>query len=419
MSNILVVYIQKIQIWGLRGVVNYFLRKIRHRRLRRYFLDNASKHLCKHPLRGVTIMANFHSNLSLSKVMRDLAFSLRDAEIPFQAFDYGSPDEVFATDVDPVLTPRKEFRIRKFDHVIDMFSSPLPDELGLKRSHVVFWEFESGLLEAYPELNSPCTVIGMSEYTVATFRKLLPAKTPVRKLLYPFRFEAIGDLEPVDVIRRRYGIGKDDFVVFFNFYYGSSFFRKNPDGAMRAFAKAFPDTRNTRLVFKTTRAKEHRKEEKSLLRLAAELGVVDRFTTVDDFIPQRDLYGLTNACDVYLSLHRGEGFGLGIAEAMSLGKPVIVTNYSSTTEFCMEDNAIPIPYKMVDVHPGQLDHPCYLAVKACAEPDVDAAADALRRCYENPVFRDALGRKAKGFIEDHFSIENFKKSFEKFLDSEA
>ena len=415
MTNIPYIYFQKVRTWGVRGIVNYFLNNLRNRRLRRFFVKNATNHPYIRPMRGVTILANFHSNLSLSKVMRDFAFCLRDAGIPYQTFDYGASDNISPTDVNPVMTPVDEFQIMKYDHVIDMFSSPLPKDLCLKQFHVVFWEFESGLLEAFPQLASFSTVIAMSDFSVENFRTQLPAETPVCKVLYPFRFEQCNLLEPVEIIRARYGISQNDFVVFFNFDFGSSVFRKNPDGVIKAFAKAFPDARNTRLVFKTNRSWEYREEQERLCRLAEKLEISDRYLAIDNYIPQRDLYGLTNACDVYISLHRGEGFGLGIAEAMSLGKPVIVTNYSATREFCKSNNSILIPYQMVDIQPGMIDHPCYLAVKSCAEPDLDSAADALRHCYNNPAFREVLGAKAKAYVEEHFSIENFKESIDRFL----
>ena len=136
---------------------------------------------------------------------------------------------------------------------------------------------------------------------------------------------------------------------------------------------------------------------------------------IDDYIPQHDIYGLTNACDVYLSLHRGEGFGLGIVEAMSLGKAVVATDYSSTTEFCHPHTSIPVPYTIVQVPDGMHDHPCYHAVKEWAEPDINAAAEALRKLHEDATFRKTIGTEAKYFVENYFSRENFKKSIEGFL----
>jgi glycosyltransferase involved in cell wall biosynthesis len=186
---------------------------------------------------------------------------------------------------------------------------------------------------------------------------------------------------------------------------------------MKAFNKAFHNIPQTRLVFKTKSAKTNLDKLKQLKLLATELGITDKITIINDYIPQPDLYGLTNACDVYISLHRGEGFGITLAEAMFLGKPVICTNWSATTEFCNHECTLPIPYKLIPVNPNQIDHPCYVKVEEWAEPDIDAAADALLQLYKDPVLREKLGKKASLFIKNYFSIENFKKSVEDFLDN--
>ena len=133
---------------------------------------------------------------------------------------------------------------------------------------------------------------------------------------------------------------------------------------------------------------------------------------ITEYLTERDLYSLTNACDVYVSLHRAEGFGLGIAEAMSLGKAVIATDYSATTEFCRPGTALLVPFKMVSNDEqgfaGRIGD-------SWAEPDVDAAARALRCLYDNPQLRNDLGNRAKAFICDYFSIENVRRSVESFL----
>ena len=223
---------------------------------------------------------------------------------------------------------------------------------------------------------------------------------------------------PRDNVREKYNIGAKDFMVFFNFDFASSYFRKNPEGILRAFAKALGNKPDATLVFKTMRAKRCKVMSDRLHALATSLGLSSKLITIDDFIPQEDLVNLTNACDVYMSLHRGEGFGLGIAEAMSLGKAIIVTDYSSTTEFCNARNSMPIPYKLVPVPPNQVDVDAYRYVTSWAEPDISSAAQALEKLYRNPDLRNQLGRQAMTFIREHFSTTNFKESIESLLSSD-
>ena len=408
-------YLAKVRTWGLKGVWNFFAGKVEARRLRNFFLENATRHPCTPSHEGLTLVAPFHASYSLGKVMRDFAFRLRDAGIPFQAFDTGNKGDSPDSEIDALITPREKFRIMKYRNVVELLFAPVPaEELGLKKSHVVFWEFDSGLLETFPKLQSPDTVIAMSDFNAAYFRKVLPPSTPVAKILYPFRFTSPA-LPPAEETRKRFGIGLDDFVVFFNFDYGSSVFRKNPEGVMRAFAKAFPQTPGTTLVFKTNRSDEYKADKARLNDLAKELGIADRLIAIDAFIPRADVLALTACCDTYISLHRGEGFGLGIAEAMAMGKPVIVSDCGSTKEFCKKDNAILVPTKTIPVSKGQLDHPYYLSVTSCDDPDIGLAAEALRRLHDSLELRRQLGEAGTAFIAEHFSVDSFGKSVREFL----
>lgn len=405
--------LQKIRIWGFKGVFDYFKRKLHDARIRSFLLSNAKRYPLS-PSEGITILADMTQPASLSKTMRDFTFALKKAGIPFQTFDLHPTHYQFPDDIGDILTKRSDFRILKYSHVIEMFSSPLPDSLQLKRARIIFWEFTTGLLEFSPAVCDAPAIIAMSDFNYQVFRNIFPKTTMIKKVLYPFFFDKCS-IPDKPTIRKKYGIPETAFVVFFNFDYGSSFSRKNPDGSIRAFAMAFSENKNAFLVFKTKGAKSHLKDRERLLRLASNLKVDDQLLMIDEYIPQHDIYGLTNACDVYLSLHRGEGFGLGIVEAMSLGKAVVATDYSSTTEFCLPHTSIPVPYAIVKVPDKMHDHPCYTAVKEWAEPNINAAADALCELHDNKDLRTKIGIAARSFVEEHFSAENFKKSMEDFF----
>ena len=149
-----------------------------------------------------------------------------------------------------------------------------------------------------------------------------------------------------------------------------------------------------------------------LENLAAENSIRDRLVVIPEYLSRRDLHGLANACDCYFSPHRAEGFGIGIAEAMLMEKPVIATDWSATTEFVRSEHAIPLPYKMVPVHAGEY----FESMGEWADVDVPAAAAALRRLFEDPALRADLGRKARAFVLDHFSTAAFRADIEAFLD---
>lgn len=404
---------KRVLHYGVSGVILWLRIKLGERKTRRFIVANARKYPLK-PERGLTIVAGVSSPGSISKVMRDLALTTRDAGFPVQIYDPGATEDAAQTGILELITPLKDFRIRKYSLVLDVFDGVVPPLDGIDVASVAFWEFEDGFLEVYSRFSRKAHVVAMSDFNAEVFRRLLPVEVRVSKLLYPFRFQP-PCLPSRGEIRKKFGIPSDAFAVFFNFDFGSGYGRKNPDGAMRAFAKAFADDETTVLVFKTIRSSDFPGRVDELKKLADGLGIARRFIMVSSYLSNSDLYGLTNACDAYLSLHRGEGFGLGVAEAMSMGVPVVVTDYSSTMEFCMSDNSIPVPCKVVPIGDAQTGHLTYSHVTKWAEPDVDFAADALRRLKSNPEWMARIGAAGKSFMAQHFSIENFKASLSQLL----
>lgn len=405
---------KRVRKYGLSGVLLWARIKRDNWQAKRFYQRNAAKYPLT-PEKGVTIVADVVGKGSLAKVMRDLALNIHEAGLPLQVLCPGAENDPSESGVMSLLVKKEDFRINKYSMVIDMFNGlEVPDGAAYRHATVAFWEFDDGFRQVYPGFAAKKQVIGMSDFVVEVLRRELPDSVKVSKVLYPFR-PLQGELLPRMEIRRKFGIPESAFAVFFNFDLGSGFGRKNPDGAIRAFAKAFAADRNAVLVFKTMRAKAYPERVAALERLAEEVGIRDRFIMVHAFVSNEELYGLTNACDVYLSLHRGEGFGLGIAEAMSMGVPVVVSDYSSTTEFCKADNAVLVPCKLVPT-PKNPDHLTYTYVTKWAEPDVDAAAVGLRRLRDDVAYRQQLGNTAKAFIADYFSIANFRKSIEALIE---
>ena len=398
----------KLRVWGIPGAKDYVTRKIAWwrtaRRLRRISKADARET----PARGITLIGEFAQGGSNSKTNRDFAHALRDAGIPFQTFSVDRGNSIPTSDYADILTPIEEFRLHRYTHVVEMFRSPLPRELVERRARIAFWEGEHGMLDVWPFLSGDDPVIGMSDFNVEYFRRDL--KAPVYKILYPLRKIDVA-MPPKEEMRKRFDIGGDDFMALFTFDFGS-YKRKNPVAAMRAFAKALSSAPDAKLVFKTMGARSHRAEVAELHREAEALGIAEKFRMVSEYLPHAELYGLTNACDAYVSLHHGEGFGLGMAEAMLMGKPVIATDWSANTEFCRPGASFPIPYRLVPVKPDEY----FASMREWAEADVDAAADALRRCHDDPALRQEVGEKGRRFVEEHFSIANFKRSVDAFLE---
>lgn len=401
----------KLRVWGIKGVVGYFPRWFASIRIKHFLCKNARQHLGTTPERGITVIAPISRGYSNSKTVRDFLFALKRAGIPFQGFDINPAKNSLTSDYLDVVTPRHDFNVRRFTHVVEMFRSPLPDGIVPVRARIAFWEGESGLLETFPYLASSNPVIAMSDFNFNDFCKELPKTTKIFKILYPLQ-EISKDLEDKKIICKRYGFGEDDFIVFYNFDLGS-FHRKNPLAAIKSFSRVLRGVANARLVFKVNLASDYPNHIETIKRCVEEEGISSQFTIISGYLSRREIYSLTNACDVYLSLHRAEGFGIGMAEAMQLGKVVIATDYSASTEFCLPSHSIPIPYTLVDIKPGEY----FLSMKRWAEADISVASEAILRCYNDMAYRTRLGKQAKIFIDEYFSTENFKKSVCQFLDA--
>ena len=402
--------IRKVRVWGLPGIRNYICREWAWRSAARAFRRLAARDAGTTPVRGITLVGEFKQGASNSKTLRDFAYALRDAGIPFQTCSVDWGCTIPRDEYEPILTPKAEFNLCRYTHVVEMFRSPLPRDLAPRRARIAFWEGEHGMFDVWPFLRGKDSLIAMSDFNREYFATNADG-APAVKILYPLRPLDFA-LPPSDEVRARFGLAADDFVVFYNFDFGS-YHRKNPVAAIRAFAAALRGRADAKLVFKVQRAARYREFVAEVGREASDAGIAAQFRVITEYLPHRELYGLTAACDVYLSLHRGEGFGIGMAEAMMMGKPVVATDWSASTEFVKPGVAFPVPYRLVPIRPGEY----FEAMEEWAEADVDAAAAILRRLYENPEERRAVGERARAFVAEHFSSENFRKSVEAFLDT--
>ena len=403
--------IESIRVWGIKGAISYARRwPTLHR------LHISDKHTGNPPRRGITLIGPFSSHGGIAQAMRSFAEMLIRVDIPFQSFDLNDNPSIPKSDYERYVTPRKEFDLGKYSHVIELLSTHAPRSPDRHHTLLMFWEFETGATFAFPESKSGIPILTMSDFNAAYFRRTLPSETPVFKIRYPLMLNEKNSTPP-DIVRKKHGIPQDAFMVFFNFDYGSSYFRKNPEAVISAFAAAFHPQDNAILVLKTSNADKNPVTSKRFRDLSNRLSLDrKRLILIETPLPQADMSGLFNACDTYISLHRGEGFGIGMAEAMSFGKPVIATNYSANSEFCRPETSIPIPFKMLPPKPNEIDLNAYSHVEQWADPEVAAASAALRRCYEAPAFRRSIGTTAASFIREYFSPENFKRDIEKFLD---
>ncbi|MEO7425506.1 MAG: glycosyltransferase [Fibrobacteria bacterium] len=204
--------------------------------------------------------------------------------------------------------------------------------------------------------------------------------------------------------RARWGFAEGRTVFLFSFDISSGMQRKNPLAVLDAFQRAFPDGRAL-LVVKINNPDMNEDARKVVDRFKAVAAQAGNVHIVDQSLPYAEVASLFASIDVYVSLHRGEGLGLGMMECMALGKPVIATAWSGNVDFMDSDNSCPVPFTLVPLDPGTQ----YFAIsgdvaQVWAEPSVAAAAQWMIRLDASPELRNAIGRKAQasisGFLEE-------------------
>jgi glycosyltransferase involved in cell wall biosynthesis len=164
--------------------------------------------------------------------------------------------------------------------------------------------------------------------------------------------------------------------------------RKNPLGAIRAFRRAALPRGAAALVLKYTNAEYDRDAVRRFHEEADGLDVV----MLDGYMSRPELTALMAASDCYLSLHRGEGFGMTMGEAMLLGKPVIATNYSGNVDFMTAENSYLVDYRIV---PLTRDYGPYMRGHVWADPDVVQAARFIREVAFDRHAAAARGARAR------------------------
>jgi glycosyltransferase involved in cell wall biosynthesis len=271
------------------------------------------------------------------------------------------------------------------------------DRSGLLRREKVYriaywnWELEAipeEWLELVPLFNE---IWSPTEFVAQAMRSRMPV--PVVKIEPGMAIGRIEGLSKEDL-----GIPADHYVFLFMFDMRSEFERKNPLAVIEAFRAAFSADENATLVIKTSQGDA---DPAGLERLkdAVRSGNV---VLLDQVVSRERAYGFLEMCDCFVSLHRSEGFGLGLAEAMLLGKPAIATNYSGNLSFMNAGNSLLVDYKLVEIAKSG---PIYPKGYVWAEPSIDHAAACMRQVYDNRGWSRAMGARAQVEMRSAFSLE--------------
>jgi glycosyltransferase involved in cell wall biosynthesis/SAM-dependent methyltransferase len=348
------------------------------------------------PAAGVNLVGYLNAELGIGEVARKLMSGLDCAGIEFSTITYDRTLNRQEHEVDERSPQQAPFDM----NVICVNADQLPifrEDVGpafFEQRHSVgvwFWEasrFPSAFHNAFKLVDEvwAATSFVRDALAVATSK-------PVHIVPLPLEVPAA---EPL--VREKLGL-PDSFMFLFSFDFLSIFERKNPLGVVDAFTQAFVDGEGPILVLKCING-EHDLESLERLRLA----VAKRadIYLLEEYLAPDDKNALMAGCDCYVSLHRSEGFGLTMAEAMAYGKPVIATGYSGNVDFMHEGNSHLVPFKLVPIPKGCDPYP---AGAEWADPDIDAAAAAMRCVFDDQTAACDLGKRARNDILERFSLD--------------
>ena len=344
---------------------------------------------------GVNVTGYFKAELGVGEAGRQLLDAVRRSGLPFRAdvstatanrqnenVDLESSDLVYPISVAAINAD-----------VFGKWATTTGADLARSTYLVGQWAWEledfddpSGSLELVDE------VWGISEFV----RDAVEKKTS--KPVYAIPLAVRRPIDGLKLDRSAIGIPNSPYFLF-TFDFASIFERKNPLAVVDAFKTAFPLQSGCNLVIKSINGKNI-PSDRERLRLAC-VGRPDIFL-VEEYLDSDQVGALMNEAVAYVSLHRSEGLGFTMAEAMAYGKPVIATAYSANVEFMNEDNSLLVPYRLVEVGPGCDPYP---PSARWADPDVQAAARYMTWVVENPDEAKSLGERARQSILSERTVD--------------
>jgi glycosyltransferase involved in cell wall biosynthesis len=323
------------------------------------------------PMRpGALLIGYPKAESGVGQALRGLAHACRAASVPFGIFEYGlatgPADDSLADDI----TPSANLSCNIFCMNADQWpvARAVLGNILTPRYNILrpFWELAKLPSPWAMELTHLDEIWAPTRFVAGAFAAAGARRVeiiPVPVLVKP---------DP-SLDRAAFGLPERRFLFFFFLDFASFIARKNPEGVIAAFKRAFPaGTENVGLAIKIHGTSSSGDGRASFAEQTAD----PRIFVIDKTLRRQQVDTLMGLSDCFVSLHRSEGFGLGMAEAMALGKPVIGTDYSGNTDFLTEATGFPVAYRLIAVPPGA--YPGY-EDQVWAEPDLEQAAWLMRQ----------------------------------------
>lgn len=345
---------------------------------------------------GCTLVGYAYGELGVGEDVRMMARALSDNGVPFSITDFSCGTVARKSDVSAAAHVAEGFPhaatvfcLTGFDTARFLVERDFRTTEG--RCAIGYWPWE---LPRWPE--PWWSAVGLMDELWVSSRftqEAFAPRSPVPVIHMPMTVE-LPAVAPV--MRRQFGLPESAFLFLYVFDANSYLERKNPLAAALAFRRAFPrGDEPAGLVFKIMNPPEGNPAWQAFLEVCAE---DRRIRIIAETMDRPYVLGLMQACDAYLSLHRSEGFGRTIAEAMLLGKPVVATGWSGSNEVVRPDTAIAVKASPRPIAAGEYP---WGEGTYWADPDLDHAAWGLRALFGDATLRARLGAAGQAHVRLH------------------
>ncbi|TJZ60748.1 glycosyltransferase [Sphingobacterium olei] len=307
--------------------------------------------------------------------------------------------DISASAYNEVQTPEDTINIIQINpDNLDSFYERYAHNVSQGSYNIAFWAWET---EEFPEEDLKYFTYFDEIWTPSGYcQNVISKKSPVPVLNMPHAIPVEERSDGSEYLRRKVlGTRENTFIFSFFFDYKSQIIRKNVLGVIESFRKAFgSNAANVSLLLKTYPS-EHHLHEKAIIE--EKIGNDPSIVLFEESLERSELQDLLGITDCYVSLHRSEGFGLTMAEAMAVGKPVIATAYSGNMEYMNVNNALLVKYKMTTLTKAVGPFPIG---SVWADPDLDHAAVLMRRVYAREFSEQEITTAAKAQIQGSHNL---------------
>ena len=350
-------------------------------------------------------------NLGLGQSFRDDVIAAVNAKVPVAVFPFrvAIKSRLIGPFMPHLYDTEKPYPVNVIvvatDQVPSVFES-IPRRILVGSYNILrtYWELPDAPEDWRAYLTNINEIWAPNDFVANAFRNVFPG--PIR--IVPTTVDVtIGKTSG----RSAFGMDEDRFYFLYSFDYFSSPYRKNPLGLLQAFRQAFGG-RDEKVGLVIKSIGPEKKYPKIRAEIQTAMAVDPRIIRIDRTLGRDEMLSLIRASDAYVSLHRSEGFGAGMAEAMMMGKIVIGTDFSGNRCFLNEQTGFPVPYTIRAVQPHEYP---WSSGQVWAEPVMSEATLIMRRAFESP--EDALHRAVEGerFIKAGYSRMAVGKAMRKRL----